>query len=89
MYRASLFVVIIGAGIGGCCSSYFARQQFGASAELVVVEGQNSLHNVGGRTTTRWPFGPRRGSDEFEIGATIIHEKNRYLREFTDKFGKE
>lgn len=64
-------VAIVGAGIGGCASAYFLRQDVGDGIELTVVERQS---HVGGRVS---PI--QLGDDVFEAGASIAVDANEYV----------
>ncbi|BFZ03905.1 hypothetical protein BsWGS_06944 [Bradybaena similaris] len=76
---ASPRIAIIGAGLSGASSAYFLRQLFGQETQIDVFEASR----VGGRAAVINING-----QEYEAGASIIHNKNRYMVEFASKFNK-
>ncbi|CAL5225135.1 g7913 [Coccomyxa viridis] len=70
----------MGAGIGGSTAAYFLREELGSSVQMDIFE----VKEVGGRTQI-W----QDGDEVYEMGASIIHEQNRYFRELADKMGLE
>ncbi|KAK9917016.1 hypothetical protein WJX75_010018 [Coccomyxa subellipsoidea] len=74
------YVAIIGAGVGGSTAAWFLREQLGTSAHLDLYE----QGETGGRTQIF-----KQDDEVFEMGASIIHEENRYFRELADRMGLE
>lgn len=72
------YTAIIGGGIGGASCAYFLRQMFNDSVEIDLYEGGN----VGGRIATV----KMKNGFEYETGGAIIHNRNKYLNEFAEKF---
>lgn len=71
-------IAIVGAGIAGCSTAWFLRQALGDGATLSVYE-RDSI--PGGRLATI-----EVGDTPVEAGGTIIHETNRYMADFVDRF---
>jgi len=71
-------IAIIGAGIGGSATSYFAREQFGEGAEIVVYE--KNFDRIGGRLST-----VEIDKENYECGGSVIHSRNRYMVDFAKK----
>ena len=72
-------VAIIGAGIGGTSAAYFIGQGLGPNVTIDVFEKGN---RVGGRMAV-----VEIGGNSFEAGASVIHESNKYMQEFTKLSG--
>eukprot|EP00884_Botryococcus_braunii_P013711 jgi/Botrbrau1/22340/Bobra.0002s0018.1 len=69
-------IAIIGAGVGGSFNAYFIRQLLGPTAVLDVFE----KGEVGGRTQIFSSEGK-----VIELGASIVHEENKYFRDAADE----
>ncbi len=63
-------LAIIGAGVGGCCTAYFARKQL-PSMDITIFDSQE---RIGGRVLTRQIDGVN-----FELGASFFNGFNRTL----------
>ena len=74
-------VAVVGGGIAGCSAAWFLRQALGEAATLTVYERNAHL---GGRLATLDV-----GGTPVEAGGTIIHETNRYMAGFVDRFSLE
>ena len=71
-------VAVIGAGMGGGSSSYFLRRLVGSEVEIQVFEAEE---RVGGRCKHLKHTDSVSGEERlFEVGASIIFEKNHYAR---------
>jgi len=70
-------VGIVGAGIAGCCASYFVREAFGDNVRIVVYEEEA---RIGGRIHTATFAGAK-----IELGAGLIHSSNRLLVSLMDR----
>lgn len=70
---------IIGAGIGGTSSAYFLRQLLGEKATIDIFEAEK----VGGRTAVIKINGL-----DYEAGGSVIHNKNKYMVNFAERFNK-
>ncbi|KPP65183.1 prenylcysteine oxidase 1-like [Scleropages formosus] len=71
-------IAVIGAGIGGTATAYYLRQEFGPEVKIDVFEAGT----VGGRLATE-----KIGSDEYEMGGSIIHPLNLHMKHFVDLLG--
>ncbi len=71
-------IAIVGGGIAGCSAAWFLRQTLGETATLTLYERDMRL---GGRLATLDV-----GGTPVEAGGTIIHETNRYMADFVDRF---
>lgn len=71
-------VAVVGAGVGGCSSSYFLRRLCGDQLDLHVFEKAV----VGGRTDVIEFDGHR-----YESGGAVMHDTNKYLVDFAQQFG--
>lgn len=65
---------IIGAGIGGASTSHFLTELFDKNVDIDLFESKT----VGGRLATI-----EFGNEEFESGGSIIHPRNKYMKDFT------
>ena len=74
-------VAILGAGMGGCFSAKFLRENGGGKLDIHVWMKKDS--KVGGRAATSEFEG-----HTYETGASIIHSKNKYLSEAAKEFGR-
>ena len=74
-------VAIIGAGVGGCCASYFLRELGGDNLDIHVWQKKGVP--VGGRTAVIDFAGHM-----YESGGSVIHTSNKYLVDFAKQFGK-
>lgn len=68
---------VIGGGIGGASASYFLTQLFNGTAKIDLFEGKQ----VGGRAAT-----VEIGGKLYEAGGSIIHPRNKYMKNFTELF---
>ncbi|MCP4036257.1 MAG: FAD-dependent oxidoreductase, partial [bacterium] len=71
-------IAVVGAGIAGCSAAWFLRQALGENATLTLYERDVQ---PGGRLATLDV-----GGTPVEAGGTIIHETNRYMADFVDRF---
>ena len=78
--KASINIAIIGSGIGGSASAYFARKLFGPRAIIDVYEASD---HVGGRLGVVEIAGRL-----YEAGGSVIHPKNMYMQYFVREFGE-
>lgn len=79
-YYSSLFIAIIGGGIGGTSCAYFLKEIFNDSAKIDIYEG----NKVGGRLATV----VMNDGNEYETGGSVIHQRNKYMSDFVKKFGE-
>ncbi|CAK9038941.1 Prenylcysteine oxidase (Chloride ion pump-associated 55 kDa protein) [Durusdinium trenchii] len=70
-------IAIVGAGIGGCSTARFCREEF-PEADIHVFERSDQL---GGRARLFNDAG-----ESYEAGASIIHDKNQYMSDFATEF---
>ncbi|ROT81456.1 Prenylcysteine oxidase [Penaeus vannamei] len=80
-YKLALCIAkhaVIGGGIGGTAAAYFLKHHFGDDLVLHLYES----HAVGGRLAVRSIAG-----NTYEIGGAVIHPENKYMKEFTSKYG--
>lgn len=77
---SSVNLCVVGSGIGGASAAYFMRQDF-PDANIVVFE-KNAF--VGGRVHSF-----NYGEAVIEAGASIIHDRNRYMRFFSSLLEKD
>lgn len=68
---------IVGSGVGGSSCAFFLREDFGKNLDIDVYE----YDTIGGRLATRTCFG-----SNFEVGGSVIHERNRYMANFRKQF---
>lgn len=78
--KHSIKIAVIGSGIGGSASAYFARKLFGSKANIDVYEASDQ---VGGRLGVVEVAGRF-----YESGGSIIHPKNLYMSTFVKELGK-
>ncbi|UJR30718.1 hypothetical protein I4U23_018238 [Adineta vaga] len=71
-------VAIIGAGIGGVSTAYWLKHYLNHSVAITIYES----NQIGGRLKTVNIDG-----NEYEAGGSILHEKNLYMKRFTDELG--
>ncbi|CAF1145595.1 unnamed protein product [Adineta ricciae] len=71
-------VAIIGAGIGGTSAGYWLKHYLNDSVAITIYESGQT----GGRLKTVNVDG-----NEYEAGGSIIHDKNLYMKRFTDELG--
>ncbi|KAH9518825.1 Prenylcysteine oxidase [Bulinus truncatus] len=71
---------IIGAGISGTSCAYYLRQLLGSKATIDIYEADK----VGGRTALI-----KINGQNFEAGGSVIHNKNKYMVSFAEKFKKK
>ncbi|MCP5041715.1 MAG: FAD-dependent oxidoreductase, partial [bacterium] len=71
-------IAVVGGGIAGCSAAWFLRQALGENATLTLYERDVQ---PGGRLATLDV-----GGTPVEAGGTIIHETNRYMADFVDRF---
>lgn len=74
-------VAIIGAGMGGCFTAMFLRENGGENLDIHVWAKKGS--KVGGRSGTREMNG-----HIYEVGASVIHSRNKYLSDAANNFGE-
>lgn len=73
------FAAVIGAGIGGASTTHFLKSLFGVSGASVDVFEKGK---IGGRLAL-----VKIGKEEYESGGSIIHDKNKYMRDFMKMLG--
>lgn len=71
-------VAIIGAGIGGASAAHFLSELVKQKIHIDLYEAGT----VGGRMATT-----EINNETFEIGASVIHSRNRYMDSFCVKYG--
>jgi prenylcysteine oxidase/farnesylcysteine lyase len=71
-------IAVVGGGIAGCSAAWFLRRALGERIDLTLYERDARL---GGRLATLDV-----GGTPVEAGGTIIHETNRYMADFLDRF---
>ena len=71
---------IAGGGISGCASAFFLKETFGDKIELVVIE---KTDRIGGRLETLDV-----DNRSYELGGSILHSSNLYMKTFVKLFGK-
>ena len=76
-----LKVAVIGTGIGGSSAAYFIHKSLGEDTTIDVFE---KADKVGGRMAVVEMDG-----EAFEAGASIVHDSNKYIKEFCDMGGKQ
>lgn len=74
----SIIEAIVGAGISGTSAAYFLSKTPGLKALIDVY----SKDPVGGRMATVNIQG-----HEFETGGSILHPRNKYMKQFAEQFG--
>lgn len=77
--KPSFNIAIIGSGIGGSSSAYFARKLFGSRANIDVYEASD---RIGGRLGVVEIAGRF-----YESGGSVIHPKNLYMSSFVRELG--
>ncbi len=78
MNKSLSCVAIIGAGISGTSAAYFLSKTPGLNPKIDVY----SKDPVGGRMATINIQGY-----DFETGGSILHPRNRYMKQFAEQFG--
>ena len=73
-------VAIIGGGIGGCSAAYFLNELCGDAVDIHVF---NDDPVAGGRCAVIELEG-----NTYEAGGAVIHDSNKYLVGFREKFGE-
>lgn len=71
------FIAVIGAGISGTSAAYFLNKNKGLNATIDIYS-----KDVGGRLQTI-----SIGGHEYETGGSILHPRNRYMKQFVEDFG--
>ncbi|KAK4020758.1 prenylcysteine oxidase [Daphnia magna] len=71
-------IAIIGAGISGTSAAYFLSKTTGLNPKIDIY----SKDPVGGRMATINIHG-----FDFETGGSILHPRNRYMKQFAEEFG--
>ena len=74
-------VAIIGAGMGGCFTAKFLREEGGGKLDIHVWAKKGS--KVGGRTAV-FEF----DGHVYETGGSVIHTSNKYLSDAAKEHGK-
>ena len=74
-------VAVIGAGIGGCFSAKFLRENGGKKLDIHVFAKKGS--KIGGRTAV-FEF----DGHTYETGASVIHTDNKYLVDTAKEHGE-
>lgn len=75
-----LCIAIIGGGIGGTSCAYFLKEIFKKSVNIDIYEG----NKVGGRLATVF----MEDDSEYEVGGSIIHQRNKYMSDFVHNLGE-
>ncbi|CAF0905060.1 unnamed protein product [Rotaria sordida] len=75
---AKTHIAIVGAGLGGISTAYWLKYYLNDSVAITIYESDQ----VGGRLKNVDIDG-----NEYEAGGSIIHEKNLYMKRFTDELG--
>lgn len=78
--KLSIIIAIIGGGIGGTSCAYFLRDLLKDLVKIDIYEG----NKVGGRLATTI----MNDGNEYETGGSVIHERNKYMSDFVNNFGK-
>ncbi|XP_012257805.2 prenylcysteine oxidase 1-like [Athalia rosae] len=73
-------IAIIGAGIGGASASHFLTELLDGELEIDIYESKT----VGGRLATIAV-----GNNTYEAGGSIIHSRNKYMKDFAKLLGLE
>lgn len=76
----NLFSAIIGAGIGGTSCAHYLREIYDDSIEIDIYEG----NKVGGRLNSV----VLSNGYEYEVGGSIIHDRNKYMSELASLLGE-
>ncbi|XP_030849647.1 LOW QUALITY PROTEIN: prenylcysteine oxidase 1 [Strongylocentrotus purpuratus] len=71
-------IAVVGGGIGGTSNAFYLRDLFGENAAITLFEKDT----IGGRLAT-----VSIGGAEYEIGGTILHPRNLYMKKFVQDFG--
>ncbi|XP_013069121.2 prenylcysteine oxidase 1-like [Biomphalaria glabrata] len=71
---------IVGAGLGGTSCAFYLRQLLGSKATIDIFEASK----VGGRTAVI-----KINGQKFEAGGSVIHNQNKYMVDFAEKFNKK
>lgn len=74
----NFFLAVIGAGVSGSSAAYYLSKMKDLGAEIDVY----SKDPVGGRLSTVTIAGY-----DYETGGSILHPRNKYMKDFVDKFG--
>ncbi len=75
-------VAIIGAGMGGCFSAKFLRENGGKDLDIHIWNKRES--SIGGRSAT-----VKVGDRSYEAGAAVGHVSNQYLLEAIKEHGEK
>ena len=78
MNKSLRSAAIIGAGISGTSAAYFLSKTAGLNPKIDIY----SKDPVGGRMATVHIQGY-----DFETGGSILHPRNRYMKQFAEQFG--
>lgn len=78
MFICFFFTAIIGAGVGGSSVAYFLNELL-PNAQIEIFE-KSGL--IGGRVNVTMVLG-----NGYETGGSIIHGRNKYAVDFSEKFG--
>lgn len=73
------FTAVVGGGIGGTSNAFYLKDLFGENAAITLFEKDA----IGGRLATVSIAGA-----EYEIGGTILHPRNLYMKKFVQDFGE-
>jgi prenylcysteine oxidase/farnesylcysteine lyase len=73
-------IAIVGAGISGTSAAYFLSKTPGLNPKIDVY----SKDPVGGRMATVNIQGY-----DFETGGSVLHPRNRYMKQFAEQFGND
>lgn len=79
MMKQYYVIAIVGSGIGGSSCSYFLRDRLRDDIDIDLYEA----NEIGGRLAT-----VEYEDQMYEVGGCIIHERNKYMNTFREKFGK-
>lgn len=75
----SCITAIVGSGIGGSSCSYFLRDIMKDGIDIDLYEA----NEIGGRLAT-----VKYEDKIYEVGGCVIHERNKYMNTFQEKFRK-
>ncbi len=73
---------MIGGGIGGTATAFYLNRLFSPSAGVNVTLFE--LGVVGGRLATI-----KMAGHEYEVGGSIIHPKNKLIKDLVEELGEE